>query len=165
MSSLLPKETLYPWPPKETPYLCLPTSTTQPYKNHIFYLLSFQDCSVSGIGSLIPEQLNNHASIMSPSSLPPITQSENPIVKMVVKRGIKVHVFHSLKFKRFGKYTITRPSHEITEAIETKITQAVRLCPQIPVNTLKVEGSWKVSIQHHYFSPFLNIPSRMASFH
>lgn len=105
MSALLPKETLYPWPPKETPYLCLPTSTIQPYKNHIFYLLSFQDCSVSGIGSLIPEQLNNnHASIVSPSSLPPITQSEDPIVKMVVKRGIKVHVFHySLKFKNFGE--------------------------------------------------------------
>lgn len=83
-----------------------------------------------------------------------------------VNRGIRVHVFHfPLEFKKFGEICNYRHSHEITEAIETKITLAVRRCPQIPVNTRKAEESWKVSIQQHYFFLFLNIHSRMASFH
>ena len=73
-------------------------------KPHILPL-SFEDCSVSGIGSrTLSNLIRTSVSTVSPSSLSPITQSEDPIVKMVVKRGINVHVLHySLKFKNFGE--------------------------------------------------------------
>lgn len=46
-----------------------------------------------------------------------------------------------------------------------KIPLTAGTCTQIPGNIRKAEESYKVSVQQHYFSPFLNIHSRMASFH